>query len=335
MARVREIVVVGKGGPVEVRERIAGAPAAGSALVEVEASGVAFADVHMLHGTYPMQPRFPFTPGYDLVGRIHSVGQGVSADLVGRRVAALTVTGGWRSFAEVPMSSLVPVPDGVSPPTAVSVVLNGITAYQLAHRVAKVRAGQTVLVHGASGGVGTLLAQLAANVGARVLGTASAARQEAVRELGAEPIDYRGEVAARVRELAPDGVDAVFDHLGADSYRASWELLARGGIVVGYGSATTYDRPGNRFLPYLPLLRRIIGYRLRGLVGASNGRRASFYGIRPGEGARQALAEVFELVHSGRLNAPIAETVPLVAAEDALARMTSGNRGFGKIVLIP
>ncbi|MCO1582640.1 medium chain dehydrogenase/reductase family protein [Crossiella sp. SN42] len=334
MTRVREIVVAAKGGPVEVRERIAAAPAAGSALIEVEASGVAFADVHMLHGTYPAQPKFPFTPGYELVGKVRQVGDGVPAQLVGRRVAALTVTGGWRSFAEVPAKSLVPVPEEIAGPVAAAVVLNGITAYQLAHQVAKISAGQTVLVHGASGGVGTLLVQLALNAGARVLGTASAAKHPAVRELGAEPIDYRGDVVARVRELAPGGVDAVFDHLGADSYARSWNLLARNGIVVGYGSASTYDRPGNRFLPYLPLLGRVLGYRLRGLLGAANGRRASFYGIRPDMKARATLVAVFELVRSGQLEVPIAEQLPLVEAGAALKKMTTG-RGVGKIVLIP
>ncbi|MCK2238270.1 MULTISPECIES: zinc-binding dehydrogenase [unclassified Crossiella] len=333
MTRVREIVVAAKGGPVEVRERTAHHPAAGTALIEVEASGVAFADVHMVHGTYPAQPKFPFTPGYDLVGKVRSIGDGVSQHLIGTRVAALTVTGGWRSFAEVEATKLVPVPEGVDSPTAVAAVLNGITAFQMAAR-AKLGSGQTVLVHGASGGVGTLLVQLALNAGARVLGTASAAKHEAVRELGAEPIDYRGDVPARVRELAPDGVDAVFDHLGAQSYAQSWNLLARKGIVIGYGSASTYDKPGNRFLPYLPLVGRILGYKVRGLLGASNGRRADFYGIRPGAGANAALAEVFELVRSGQLEVPIAERMPLVEAAAALTKMT-GSRGVGKIVLIP
>ncbi|MBP2474759.1 NADPH2:quinone reductase [Crossiella equi] len=331
--RVREIVVTAKGGPVELREREQGEPAAGSVVVEVEASGVAFADVHMLHGTYPAQPKFPFVPGYDVVGKVREVGKGVAPELAGRRVAAMPVTGGWRTFTELPAKGLVPVPDELSGPVAVSLVLNGVTAFELALK-ARVRAGQTVLVHGASGGVGTLLVQLAVRAGARVLGTASAAKHEQVRALGAEPVDYRGDVAAQVRALAPEGVHAVFDHLGADSYARSWDLLAPKGTVIGYGSATTYDRPGNRFLPYLPLLRRIVLYRLRGLVGAAGGRRASFYGIRPGAGFRASLASVFELARSGRLTVHIDEQLPLVEAKAALARMT-GGRGVGKVVLIP
>ena len=137
-------------------------------------------------------------------------------------MAALTKTGGWASYALVPAATLVAVPDGVDPAAAETVVVNGITAWQMLHRCARVQAGQTVLVHGANGGVGTTLVQLARHAGARVIGTASPRHHDPLRAMGAEPLDYPDpDLAARVRELAPGGVDAVFDHLGGDSARRS------------------------------------------------------------------------------------------------------------------
>ncbi|NED83590.1 NADPH:quinone reductase, partial [Streptomyces sp. SID11233] len=106
-------------------------------------------------------PPFPFVPGYDVVGRVHTTGPGVDPALVGRRVAALLKVGGWASRVRVAAADLVPVPEGVGAEEAETVVVNGITAWQMLHRRAGVRAGQTVLVHGASGGVGSVLVQLA------------------------------------------------------------------------------------------------------------------------------------------------------------------------------
>lgn len=205
------------------------APTTGQVLVAVEASGISYAEQQMRRGRYYDQPAFPFTPGYDLVGTVVDLGPGTPAGLLGQRVAAMTKTGGWATHALVPAEDLVPVPAGVDPAEASTLVVNGITAWSMLHRSAKVRAGQTVLVHGANGGVGTVLAQLARDAGARVIGTASPRHHDALRDLGVEPVDYRGDVEAQVRALAPDGVDAVFDHVGGAGLFASHRLLRRGG----------------------------------------------------------------------------------------------------------
>src|SRR3712207_559261 len=130
-------------------------------MVRVEAAGVSFAEVQMLRGRYFGQPRFPFVPGYDLVGIAEGVGEGVDGGLIGQRVAALTQTGAWADRVALDTEKLSPVPVGLDPAYAVAAVTNGVTAWQMLHRAARVRSGQTVLVHGASGGVGTLLVQLA------------------------------------------------------------------------------------------------------------------------------------------------------------------------------
>src|SRR5688572_20371004 len=142
-------------------------PGAGQVLIRMEATGVSFAEQQMRRGRYYDQPPFPFVPGYDLVGVVQAVGAGVPPGLAGQRVAALTKVGGWASHAVIDAADLVPVPAGLDPAEAETVVVNGITAWQMLHRKAGVRSGQTILVHGANGGVGSTLAQLARLAGVR------------------------------------------------------------------------------------------------------------------------------------------------------------------------
>src|SRR3954468_406279 len=190
----------------QVRTRELPAPGPGQVLVRVEATGVSFAEQQMRRGKYYDQPKFPFVPGYDLVG---------IDEATGARVAALTKVGGWADRVILDRADLVPVPDGLDPEAVETVIVNGVTAWRMLHRSAKVRRGQTIVVLGAAGGVGSVLVQLARHAGIAVIATAGPKQQERLRELGATPIDYRSEdVPARVRELAPDGVAAVFDHVG-------------------------------------------------------------------------------------------------------------------------
>lgn len=309
-------------------------PGAGEALIRVEATGVSFAEQQMRRGKYYDQPPFPFVPGYDVVGTV------LEADdpaLAGRRVAALTKTGGWRSHVVLPAADLVPVPDGLDAAEAETFVVNGITAWQMLHRVARVRRGGTILVHGASGGVGTTLVQLARAAGISVIGTASARNQDVVTALGATAVDYRGDVPARVRELAPAGVDAVFDHVGGPGIVDSFRLLAPGGTLVAYGSASTKDEPGNSRLPVLKLLARLLWWN-----ALPNRRRAHFYNVWGGKRNlprfRARLAEdltaVFGLAASGTLQPQVAARLPLTEAAKALTLAESGTV-TGKVVLVP
>ena len=315
----------------ETRERRLPAPGPGEATVRVEAAGVSFAEVQMLRGRYFGQPKFPFVPGYDLVGEVEEVGEGVDEALRGQRVGALTETGAWAERVALEAGDLAPVPAGLDPGDAVAAITNGVTAWQLVHRAAKVRPGQTVLVHGASGGVGTLLVQLARLAGAEVIGTASARKHGVVRALGATPIDYRSEdVPERVRELSPGGVDAVFDHVGGPGLVDSWRMLRRGGALVTYGSASTLSGTGHWLKPYLPLFARVLLWK-----GAPNGRRAMFYYVkRWPKRFQQDLSTVFSLLAERRIEARVSERMPLEAAASALGLLASG-RASGKIVLVP
>lgn len=320
-----------------LRRRTLSAPGPGQALIAVEATGVSFAEQQMRRGKYYDQPAFPFVPGYDLVGTIAAVGPGVDGGLIGRRVAALTKTGSWASHVLLDAADLVPVPDGIGTAEAETLVVNGLTAWQMLHRSARVRPGQTVLVHGANGGVGSTLTQLARHAGARVIGTASPRHFDALRALGAEPVDYGGDVAARVRELAPDGVDAVFDHIGGPGIVDSYRLLARGGTLVSYGTAATRDDAGSSRLPVLLLVARLAWWNT-----APNGRRATFFNVWAGKRRRDAfrarlredLGHVFKLLADGVLTAQVAARFPLDRAAEAL-KLAESRTVVGKVVLVP
>ncbi|MDG4833650.1 medium chain dehydrogenase/reductase family protein [Solwaraspora sp. WMMD1047] len=335
MTQVTEIVMPHVGGPevLKVQQRDLPAPGPGQVRVRVEAAGVSFAEVQMLRGRYFAQPTFPFVPGYDLVGRIEAVGPGGSGGdglAVGQRVAAMTRTGAWSQSVLLPATHLVPVPESVDAAEAVALVTNGVTAYQMVHRVARVAAGDTVLVHGAAGGVGTLLVRLALRAGARVIGTASPGKHDRVRELGASPLDYREpNLADRVRELAPDGVAAVFDHAAGPGLRESWRSLGRGGTLVVYGSASTLDDQGWRMTPYVQTIGRLLWWR-----ALPNGRRTSFYGIRQDKNFDADLATVLELLRTGELKPAVAARLPLTDATRAL-RMLDDRAVVGKVVLVP
>ena len=333
-----EVVLPGTVEPegLQLRRGAVPTPGPGQVLIRMEATGVSFAEQQMRRGRYYDQPPFPFVPGYDLVGVVRAAGPGTDPALVGQRVAVLTKVGGWSTHVVVEAADAVPVPDGVGAAEAETVVVNGITAWQLLHRTARVRAGATILVHGANGGVGTALVQLARLAGVRVIGTASPRHHDRLRDLGVTPVDYRSDVPAAVRELAPGGVDAVFDHLGADSAARSWRLLARGGTLVVYGSATTLDDTGSKQLPVLKILARVWVWNL-----LPNGRRAYFYNLWAGHRlARRRfrarlqhdLTQVLQAVAEGRITPQIAARFPLTQAAEAL-RFAESGAATGKVVL--
>ena len=336
MTTTTEIVLPGLVEPdgLRVEHRELPRPGAGEALVRVEASGISFAEQQMRRGKYYDQPPFPFVPGYDVVGTVLEAGDPA---LIGRRVAAMTKIGGWSSHLVVPAADLVPVPAGLDAADAETFVVNGITAYQMLHRIARVKAGGRILVHGASGGVGTTLVQLAHAAGIEVIGTASARNLAVVTALGATAVDYRGDVPARVRELAPGGVDAVFDHVGGPGIVDSFRLLAPGGTLVAYGSASTKNTGGNPKPAVLKLVARLLWWK-----ALPNRRRTHFYNVWGGKRNltrfRARLAEdltaVFDLAVQGRLKAQVAARIPLTEAAKALTLAESGTV-TGKVVLVP
>jgi NADPH2:quinone reductase len=338
--RTTEIVLPGRveSSDLQVHARDLPAPAAGQAVLRMDATGVSFAEQQMRLGKYYNQPPFPFVPGYDVVGTVTAAGPDVDPAMIGRRFAAVTKTGSWASHQLIDVADLVPVPDGMDAADAETVVVNGITAWQMLHRTARVRPGATIVVLGANGGVGSTLVQLARHAGITVIGTASPRHNPALRELGATPVDYRDpDMYQRIREIAPDGVDAVFDHVGGPGIVDSWRLLRRGGALVSYGTAATKDAEGDSRLPVLTLIARLVAWNV-----LPNGRSATFYNFWAGRrrlGAfrdrlRDDLTSVLTLLADGVLSPQVAARFPLSEAGSALA-LAESRTVAGKVVIVP
>ncbi|MFF7943503.1 medium chain dehydrogenase/reductase family protein [Nocardia gamkensis] len=333
-----EIVLPGRVEPcgLLITQRELPAPGPGQVLVGVEASGVSFAEQQMRRGKYYDQPPFPFVPGYDLVGIVEATGTDVDPTLIGSRVAALTKIGGWASHALLDAADLVRVPATLDAAEAETFVVNGITAWQMLFRIAKARAGQTILVHGANGGVGSTLVQLARANGIHVIGTASARNAGAIEALGATWVDYRGDVAHQVRALAPGGVDAVFDHIGGPGISDSFALLAPHGTLVSYGTAATKNDDGNSRLPVLKLLAQLMIWN-----ALPNRRNAHFFNLWAGKRnlprfrsrVAEDLGKVFELAARGALRAQVAARIPLTEAARAV-ELAESSTTVGKVVIV-
>ncbi|MFG1925194.1 medium chain dehydrogenase/reductase family protein [Cryptosporangium sp. NPDC048952] len=338
MTLVTEVVLPGIVEPsgLQIRTRELPAPAAGHVLLQVDATGVSFAEQQMRLGRYYGQPAFPFVPGYDAVGTVVEPGPGVDPVIVGRRFAVVTKVGGWASHILVDAADLVAVPDGVDPAEAETVVVNGVTARQMLFRVAKVRAGQTIVVLGANGGVGSTLVQLARHAGINVIGTASARHFETVEKLGATAVDYRDPAMfRRIADLAPSGVDAVFDHVGGAGLRQSWRMLNKRGTLVSYGAAASKDDSGSPQLPYVKIYAQIAMWN-----SSPTARSAHFYNFWSGRRRpatfRQKLSEdltaVFGLLADGVVVPHVAARIPLHRAAEALA-LAESRTVAGKVIL--
>jgi NADPH:quinone reductase len=309
------IVFERNGGPdvLEAREVADPVAAEGEVLVEVEAVGVNYRDVYEREGGgYGVSP--PAILGAEGAGRIVQSGE---------RVAWVSIPGSYAQRIAAPRAKLVPLPDGVEVQTAAAALLQGMTAHYLARDSHPIAPGDWVLVHAAAGGVGLLLTQIAAGAGGRVIATTSTSEKAALaREAGAEEvIAYEG-FAERVRELtAGEGVAAVYDGVGAATFRDGLRALAPTGRLILYGAASGQPEPLE-----LSLL-------------ASSG---SLYVQRPTlqtyvrtpELLRERAARLFELIAGGRLSVRVGGRYPLAEArrahEDLEARRTTG-----KLLLLP
>jgi len=344
--RNTRIVVTHYGGPdaLRVTDEELPEPGPGEVRVRVQAAGVSLPDVMAREGVHPETPRVPFTPGWDLVGVVDRPGDGVAGFEPGLTVAAMPIHGAYSEFVCLPRHELVPVPAGLDAAEAVSLVLNYITAYQMLNHSALVRPGQRVLIHGASGGVGTALLQLGGLAGLEMYGTCSARGARAVTELGGTPIDYRDQdFVEEIRRLTTDGVDAVFDPIGGAHLWKSRKALRTGGRVVGYGLRSSMrgegmssGRPGRRQrfrgTPTFALLiaggwllpgrKRVVPYSIQTLKR-----------LKP-ELFREDLVTLFGLLRQKKVRPIIARRFPLREARQA-QELLGGGGVIGKIVLIP
>ena len=312
-------------------------PGPGQVRVKIEAAGVAYADIVVRRGLYS-SAKPPVTPGYDFVGRVEALGAQVSDFRIGQRVAGVTVSGSYAERRNVEARWLVPAPEEADAGVLVAAVLNGVTAWQMLHRVARVAEGDWILVHGAAGGVGSLLLDLARLAKVRAIGTASHAKQAAVRDRGAEAVDYEAEdVVARTRALSGGGVMAAFDHIGGGHFRkVSLPSLRVTGIGVLYGGydATRGGKVHPLAIADLMLNSRFSAHALFGKSQTIAGYAVPAWREQRTQVYRDDLATVLKLVGDGILNPLIAEIVPL--SEVARAHRAMESRSVsGKIVLRP
>ena len=344
--RHTRIVVDHYGGPEVLRavEEECPQPKRGEVRVKVLAAGVSLPDVLAREGVHPETPRVPYTPGWDLVGMVEQIGEGAADFKVGQTVAAMPIHGCYAQYVCLPQRKFIPVPAGLDPAEAVATVLNYITAYQMLHRSAKVKPRQRVLIHGASGGVGTAFLQLGRIAGVEMYGTCSAQAAEIVKELGATPIDYRNaDFVREIRRFTGDGVDAVFDGIGGENLWRSREALREGGRVVVYGFQAKLHQ--GRLISGTPRRRHpiresaILGryilrnWFLRGRKSMTPYSIQWLMRLRPAW-FREDLLTLFDLLQQRKIKPLIAQRLPLSEARHAHELLGSGGV-VGKIVLIP
>lgn len=321
---MRAITVSEHGGPevLQYGDAPDPAPGPGQVLVRTAAVGVNFIDTYFREGMYPTA--LPYIPGSEGSGTVVAVGEGVTDRAVGDVVAWCDAPGSYAELVAVPAERTVVVPDGIAPEVAASVLLQGMTAHYLTHDSYPVQAGDTVLVHAGAGGTGLLITQFAAARGARVITTVSTDEKEQLsRDAGAwEVVRYDEDIAARARELTGgEGVAAVYDGVGKDTFEASLTAVRRRGIVVLFGAASGPVPPFD--LQRLNPLGSL--YVQRPSLGA--------YVATPEEFARRSRA-VVDGLHDGSLRFRVGATYPLAEAARAHIDLQA-RRTTGSVALLP
>lgn len=300
------------------------APREHEVLIKVAAAGINFADLAQRQGAYLTRTRTPMTLGVEVAGTVEALGPGVTSPPVGTRVIALGA-GGYAEYAIANAYTLIPIPDSLDFSHAAAFPVQGITAYQLLHESVRLQPGESVLVHAAAGGVGTLAVQLARLMGAsKVVGTASSdSKLELVRSLGADAtIRYTASDWFEQVKAATDGrgVDCILEMVGGDITMQSLQCLAHFGRMVIYGAASgKVEQFSGIQLMYKN--QSIVGYWL-----------TSWMSQRPERIAAAAQA-LMQYLASGKLQIIVGATYPL--AEAAAAHTAIANRETtGKVVLL-
>ena len=344
--RHMRIMVTHYGGPDALRvvEEECPKPKAGEVRVKVLAAGVALPDLLAREGVHPETPPLPFTPGWDLVGVVDRLGDGVAGIEPGQMIAAMPISGAYAEFVCLPQRELIPVPSGLDTAEAVSLVLNYITGYQMLHHSANVRTGRRALIHGAAGGVGSALLQLGRLAGLEMYGTCSSRGAAVVSDLGAIPIDYQQQdFVQEIHRLTSEGVDVVFDGIGGSNLWRSREALRPGGTIVVYGFTAKLrggrlasGRSGNRhrfreavilgsYIArnwFLPGRKRMVPYSIQTLKR-----------LKPAL-FRHDLIALLDLLQPQKIKPLIAQRLPLAEAKQAHELLGQGGV-TGKIVLVP
>ncbi len=306
-------------------------PAANEVRVKVLTTCANFTDVMIRKGMYPdVKEKPPFALGYDMVGVIDKIGEGVENFKEGDRVADMTVIGSYTEYMCIPAENLVSVPEPVDAANAVCLVLSYATAYQLLFREANLQKGQSILVHGASGAVGQAMLQLAKHFQVKVFGTASREKHNMVSQYNAIPIDYKSQdFVEEIKKQTDNGVDAVFDAIGGKNFKKSFKTLKSGGKLIAYGFYNAVmGKGGNIPLEFMKLM-------LWNLL--PSGKKTSFYSIgavrkKHPEWYKEDLTVLLDMLERGEIKPQIDRKIPLSAIKEAHELIESGNLQ-GKIII--
>ncbi|KYD07351.1 quinone oxidoreductase family protein [Saccharococcus caldoxylosilyticus] len=294
-------------------------------LIKVEAIGVNYADTARREGHYVVPTPLPFVPGTEVAGVVCEVGEETSTVRVGQRVVALIESGGYAEYASVDERAVIPLPDGLDVQQAVALPVQGLSAYHILKTMGRLEQGETVLVHAAAGGVGTLAVQLAKLFGAgKVIATASTEeKREMAMQLGADvAVDYTKESWKDevIRATDGKGVDVALEMAGGDIFHQTLECLAPFGRLVVYGVASgqfTRMNPARLMGKNLA----VIGFFLPQIMG-----KQTLY--------QQSLHELLTYVQAGKLTLTIGGVYPLEQAAD-VHRLLQSRKTHGKLILVP
>jgi NADPH:quinone reductase len=289
-------------------------------VVDVHAAGVSFPEVLQTRGAYQVKPPLPFVPGSEVAGIVRSAPDGASVS-PGQRVAAFCMLGGFAEVAVAPAFFTFPLPDALDFGQGAGLILNYHTAYFALKLRGRLREGESVLVHGAAGGVGTASLQVAKGLGARTFAVVSSDEKERVaREAGAdEVVRSDGPWKDEIVELSSGGVDVVLDPVGGDRFTDSLRSLREGGraIVVGFTEGSIPEVKVNRLL-----------LRNTEVIGAGWGA----YVIGKPEVTREIGAALEDLIARGFVKPIVGAAFPLEQAAQALS-LIDGRGATGKVVL--
>lgn len=311
------------GGPdvMQWREVEIGDPGPGEVRLRQKAVGLNFIDVYHRTGLYPQA--LPFIPGVEGAGTVEAVGQGVSDVRVGDRVAYAGPVGAYAEHRLIDASRLVALPDDISFETAAAMMLKGMTADMLINRVRATKAGDTILIHAAAGGVGLILCQWASALGATVIGTVSSpAKAELAKTNGcAHPIvtgevDFVTEVE---RITSGTKLPVVYDSVGRDTFMRSLDCLRPRGLMVSFGQASG---------PVEPFAPGVLAQ--RGSLFLTRPTLFDYCSTR--HELMQSAAALFDMVERGKVSVDIGQRFPLARAADA-HRALEGRRTSGSTVL--
>lgn len=326
--KYKSVLLTKKGSPevLQVVENALRPPSDGEVQIKVLACGVGRTDVAMRYGYYPFAPKIPFVPGYQIVGVIEAVGTKVKQFKVGDRVASLTVYGGYSEYIYLEPQHLVKVPENVKAEEATLLILNYVTAYQMLKRVANVQKGDTILITGASGGVGTALLDLAKLEDLDVYALASKHKHETIEKMGAFPIDYKSaDWVKLIKNKEFKGLDFVFDGIAKSYINKGFSLLKKGGKLVEFG-----------YPSFLGMLSGL--FKIMLLNSFPNGRNAELYGISGAYKKDKStilydLEKLLSLLKDKKIKPIISTRMPILEAAKANKLLESGSVS-GNIVLL-